>query len=130
MKGSGKELSATPVSSTAKKAKLEKSGNADLIERRVATPRSDLFVVKVGKTPSKRNILNQEKASTLIAKIAMATRKPGVGRAAIFRSRIGKKVYAYSVCPTDLSKIVREDAKGNRMLGQLVNGRFRALHSD
>jgi hypothetical protein len=129
MKGSGHETSTTPVSSTAKKEKRVKPDTAGLTERRVVTPRSDLIVVRVEEASSKRNILNHEKASTLIAKIATATRKPGAERAAIFRSRIGKKVYAYSVCPTDLSKIVREDVEGNRMVGHLVNGRFRALHS-
>jgi hypothetical protein len=69
----------------------------------------------------------QERASTLVASLVKATRKPGTSREAIFNSSVGKKVFAYSVYPGDTTKIVREDASGKRSVGRLVNGRFRTL---
>jgi ABC-type phosphonate transport system ATPase subunit len=62
-----------------------------------------------------------------VASLAKATRKPGTSRDRIFNSSIGKRVFAYSVDPGDITKIVREDASGKKTLGRLVNGRFRTF---
>jgi hypothetical protein len=114
----------SPATHSPSEPELAKSGRG---ERIVATPRSDLFVIRVGKPNTERVVPAAEKASTLVSKIVKATRKPGTNRTAIFRSSKGKTVYAYSVAPSDVTKIVREDAAGRKIVGRLVNGRFRAL---
>ncbi|MCU1295911.1 MAG: hypothetical protein JWO91_189 [Acidobacteriaceae bacterium] len=124
MNGSRNAPSAT---SRRKEPSSQLAHNSHANERRVATPRADLIVVKVGDRYFKHPVRAQEKASTFVAKIAKATRKPGTSRKSIFRSSVGKTVYAYSVYPRDTTKIVRENAKGERTVGRLVNGRFRAL---
>jgi len=67
----------------------------------------------------------KEQASKLIADLAKAIGKRGTSRDPIFRSKIGKPVFACSIYPKDTSKIVREDANGNKTVGRLMNGRFR-----
>ena len=68
---------------------------------------------------------SHQKSSILLRKLASATAKPGAKRHAVFHSDIGKKVFAYSIYPADLSKIVREDETGKKTLGRFVNGTFR-----
>lgn len=53
--------------------------------------------------------------------------KPGVDRSRVFRSISDKPVYAYSIDPKDTSKIVREDAAGRKIVGRVVNGKFRVI---
>jgi hypothetical protein len=127
MNGSRNAPSATSPSSRRKDPSSQHTDSSHGNERRVATPRADLIVVKVGERYFKHPVRAQEKASTFVAKIAKATRKPGTSRKSIFRSSVGKIVYAYSVYPRDTTKIVRENAKGERTVGRLVNGRFRAI---
>lgn len=100
-----------------------------LHEQRMTTPRSDLLVVRLGNPGTKRSVAQGETASSLVGKIAKAIRKPGISRDVVFRSTIGKRVYAYSVSPSDLTKIVREDSAGVKTIGRLVNGRFRTLRT-
>lgn len=100
---------------------------SDSQEYRVATPRADLIVVRRGKLRSGAAPRESEKSSALIDGIAKATRKPGISRDIVFTSRRGKRVYAYSVFPGDLSKIVREDASGKKTIGRLVHGEFKPL---
>jgi len=109
------------------KANSESSKPLRIERRYIATPRSDLIVVKVGESRSRRAILDNEKASFLVSKIVKATSKPGTNRGTIFNSSLGKRVYAYSVCPKDTNKIIREDSSGKVTVGRFVNGSFRAL---
>lgn len=101
----------------------------DVTEYRVATPRADLVVVRLGKSRSGSTVRETEKSSALIDGIARAIRKPGISREAVFKSRRGQRVYAYSTYPADTTKILREDAKGRKTLGRLVRGEFKALRS-
>lgn len=113
--------------SSAKKSstlRLEKAGPK---ERRVSTPRPDLVVVKIGRPKTTEAVSEREKASTLVAGLVKATRKPGTTRDTIFHSSVGKRVFAYSVYPGDPTKIVREDASGKTTVGRLAYGRFRVL---
>lgn len=115
-------------SSKTKKVKFERPDKSSITERRyIATPRPDLIVVKVGENRSKRVVLDKEKASFLVSKIVKATSKPGTNRKTIFDSSVGKKVYAYSVCPKDTTRIIREDSSGKVTIGRFANGSFRAL---
>jgi hypothetical protein len=97
-------------------------------ERRVETPRSDLFVLKIGERTDEFRPSPKERASGVVARVAKAMAKPGVTRAQIFRGAF-RGVYAYSIYSQDPSKVVREDAAGRKILGRLVSGRFRPLSS-
>jgi hypothetical protein len=68
----------------------------------------------------------KESSSSLLSRIADAARKPGIAKKTVFR-KSSSAVYAYSILPRDLSKIVREDAKGNKVVGRLVKGHFRVV---
>jgi hypothetical protein len=127
MNESKEALSEASISPRIKKSKAKSVGSSHGDERRVATPRADLIVVKIGEPYFKRDVLTREKPSSLVAKIAKAIRKPGTSRQVIFRSSVGKKVYVYSVDPRDTTKIIRENANGQKKIGRLVNGRFRPV---
>jgi hypothetical protein len=95
----------------------------------VATPRADLLVIKIGERYRKEAVSPKEKASGVLARVGKVMSKPGTNRKRVFRSASGKPVYAYSIDPKDTSKVVREDAIGRRIVGQVVSGRFRAVTS-
>jgi hypothetical protein len=122
-----KNTSSRSSSSNAKKARALRLEKIHPNERRVSTPRPDLVVVKIGRPESNETVSVREKASTLVASLVKATRKPGTSRDRIFNSSLGKRVFAYSVDPADTTKIIREDASGKTSVGRLVNGRFRTL---
>ena len=103
----------------------KKAGNT--MEHRVATPRGDLFVLRLGKLKAIAGSRQPEKSDVLIDNMMKAALKPGFRRDTVFRPK--RRVYAYSVCPEDVSKIVREDANGKKTLGRLVQGRFRPSRS-
>ncbi len=116
--------------SPVRKTSLDRrSASEDSKEQRVPTPRRDLIVVRVGPARSRAKLSDKETSGSLIRGIAKATRKPGIQRTVIFRSRTGKQVYAYSVYPQDVTKIVREDKNGKKSLGRFVNGQFKALRT-
>ncbi len=94
--------------------------------RTISTPRSDLFLLRLGQSKPQRNARPQEMASTMLAKLGKAINKPGINRDKIFTGASGQVVYAYSAHPQDPSLFVREDASGQQTVGRLVNGRFRA----
>lgn len=97
------------------------------VERRVATPRADLVVVKIGDRYKKVAVSAKEKAPVVLARVGRVMNRPGTDRTRIFRSASGKTVYAYSIDSKDTSKIVREDASGQKTVGRFTSGRFRAL---
>ena len=99
------------------------------VERRVATPSADLVVVRIGDRHKKPAVPSNEKAPVVVARVVRVLNRPGTDRKLIFRSTSGKKVYAYSIDLRDTSKVVREDVSGQRTVGRLVSGKFRALTS-
>lgn len=98
-------------------------------EHRRATPRADLFFVRLGNAKSSATLREAEKSGALIDGLIKATRKPGLRRDVVFRPNEDKGVYAYSIYPGDLTKIVREDANGKKTLGRLVDGKFKPLRA-
>ncbi len=98
-------------------------------ERRVVTPRADLVVIKIGDRYAKISASSKERAADVLARVGKVMSKPGANRKRVFRSASGKSVYAYSVDPKDTTKVVRENAAGQRTVGRLVSGRFRAFTS-
>jgi flagellin-like hook-associated protein FlgL len=99
------------------------------VERRVATPRPDLVVIKIGDSHKKSAVSLKERVPNVIARVVRVLNRPGTDRKRIFRSTSGKTVYAYSIDSKDTSKVVREDVAGQRTVGRLVSGKFRALNS-
>jgi hypothetical protein len=98
-------------------------------ERRLPTPRPDLFVVKIGDRYRKFSASPKEQTAGILARLAKAIATPGADRTRLFQSSSGKPVYAYFIHAEDPTKIVREDASGRQTIGRLVGGRFRASSS-
>jgi hypothetical protein len=109
--------------------KVSTAKTGSTLERRVATPRADLVVVKIGDGHKKSTISSKEKAPVVVARVVRVLNTPGTDRNRIFRSTSGKTVYAYSIDSRDTSKVVREDVSGQRTVGRLVSGKFRAMTS-
>jgi hypothetical protein len=99
--------------------------NAVLRERRIATPSSDLQVVKIGERGKKPKVTSKEKASFVVAKVGKAMRRPGMDRTLVFKSVSDASVFAYSIDPKDRTRFVREDASGRTTVGRVVSGQFR-----
>jgi hypothetical protein len=117
--------SSTPLSKR-RKATLIETAKKSAIERRVATPRADLWVIKIGDRYRKEAVSPKEKASGVLARVGKVMNKPGTDRKRVFRSISGKPVFAYWIDPKDTSKVVREDVTSRRIVGRLVRGQFRA----
>ena len=86
----------------------------------------DVVVVRTGrfqdsKIPTRRS----EEARTLVGETAKALGRPGIKKSAVFK-RGAPEVFAYSVDPGDPKRIVRRSGAGERTVGRLVDGRFRA----
>lgn len=92
-----------------------------------AASRSGEAGSKARRSPVNGRLRKKESSESLLTGIARATRKPGISRTAVFRSGSRTRIYAYSVMPSDTSKIVREDARGAKTVGRLVKGRFVAF---
>ena len=94
-------------------------------ERRVSTPNPNLVVVKIGDQHRQLPLLEVERSGRIIGKIAKAMSKPGTDRNRVFQSSLSVPVFACFADGEDPAKIVREDVLGRRVVGRLVNGRFR-----
>ncbi|WP_269759528.1 hypothetical protein [Variovorax sp. E3] len=93
--------------------------------RSVATLGRGMALVKVGRAP--RPVVRPEDNTTvLLKKAARALAKPGIDRAVVFRGPNAAKIFAYHAYPQDPTKVVREAADGTKVIGRLVDGRFRA----
>lgn len=117
------------MSPVRKTSLVRRTQSEDSKEQRVPTPRRDLIVVRVGPARARVKLSDKEMSGSLIRGISQATRKPGIQRTTIFRSRTGKQVYAYSIHPHDITKIIREDQKGTKTIGRFVNGQFKTLRA-
>lgn len=116
--------------STAQATKKKRQRGADVKvsgrgARLIATSYADLFLVRIGdpitETPA------GEAAGPLLRRIGKALSKPGVRREAVFGTQPKKNFYAYSLDPTNPTRMIREDAEGNRTVGRMVDGRFRKV---
>lgn len=91
---------------------------------RVITSRPDLVMLQFKthvETPADQH------AGPLLRKVVKALSKPGVRREAVFGTSPKKNFYAYSMDPTNPTRMVREDVEGNRTVGTMVDGRFRKV---
>ena len=93
--------------------------------RLLSTSRSDLFIVRVGgrvaKTPP------DQTAGPLLRKVGRALSQPGIRREAVFGQAPKKTFYAYSLDPTNVERMIREDGEGNKTVGRMVDGKFRKV---
>jgi hypothetical protein len=94
--------------------------------RSVATLGQGMALVKIGKSV-KKAVRPEECAGVLVKKALRALSKPGIERSAIFCGPNPAKVFACSIYPLDTTKFIREAADGTRVLGRVVNGKFRAI---
>lgn len=69
----------------------------------------------------------RESSGKLISSLWKMSQKRGIKRDTIFRKNAPRKIYAYYVLSSDPSKMVREDAKGEKLIGRVTNGKFRVL---
>ena len=97
-----------------------------LTERRVPTPNRNLMVIKIGEPSAKAAVAQKVPTSRILARVAKVMAKPGTDRTRVFQSTSNKAVYAYSIDANDPTRVVREDAAGQRTVGRLVGGRFRS----
>lgn len=59
----------------------------------------------------------------LLPRVASAFRHPGIDKTVVFKGRSGK-VYAYSIDPSDPSRVIRMSSDGTRAVGKLVGEKF------
>lgn len=94
--------------------------------RLLPTSRPDLFIVRVGTKPV-TEVAPDQTAVPLLRKAGRALLKPGVSRESVFGSAPKQNFYAYSLDPADPTRMVREDAAGNKTVGRMINGTFRKV---
>ena len=92
----------------------------------LATSCSDLYLVRVGTRPVTETPADQL-AGPLLRKLGKALAKPGISREAVFGRTANRNAYAYSIDPTNLERMIREDVEGNRTVGRMTNGVFRKI---
>ncbi|MGJ7511575.1 hypothetical protein [Variovorax sp. GT1P44] len=84
-----------------------------------------MALVKVGKSV-KTPVRPEDETTVLVQKAARALNKPGIDRSVVFRGPNAAKIYSYAAYSKDPTKVVREAADGTRVIGRLVDGKFRA----
>jgi hypothetical protein len=94
--------------------------------RLLATSREDLYLVRVGIKPVTETPADQL-AGPLLQRLGKALSKPGISRDAVFGASPKRNAYAYSVDPSNVERVIREDAAGNRTVGRMTNGVFRKI---
>lgn len=125
-------MSSPPVRSSRKVVPLKATGSMEirLDGRKIPTLNDDLVLVRLSAANADPAHLDTtEQADALVRKAGKALSKPGIRRETVFGSGSGRGISAYSVYPQDPTKIVRESADGQKMIGRLVGGRFRPLPS-
>lgn len=113
-------MSAKKSSTHTKVLKAPKVSGGDLLP----TSRPDLFIVRVGTKPVVKASADQA-AGPLLRKVGRALARPGVSHETVFGVTPKRNFYAYSLDPTDPTRMVREDAAGNKTVGRMANGSFR-----
>lgn len=93
--------------------------------RSVATLGQGMALVKIGKSAS-AVVRPEDSTTVLLKKAARALSKPGIDKSVVFRGPGAARIYAYSVDPKDPTKLIRKAANGERTVGRLVGGSFRA----
>ncbi len=77
---------------------------------------------RIGKAPLRR----LDEASVMVRKAGKALKKPGIKRKVVFK-KATKGIFAYSVDPSDATRVVREASDGTRRIGRVIAGRFKSV---
>jgi hypothetical protein len=88
----------------------------------VAQLGDEFVLVRVKKTGPREATRPSDSAKTLMGKAGKALNKPGLPKASVFTG--SKRIYAYSIDPTDPTRLIRESPDGERQTVRMVNGRF------
>jgi hypothetical protein len=108
-----------------------KAKSRSKLEVRVRGSRTPLFgdqlvmVLRGERFQFERAAKPSESANALVKKVGSALKKPGIPSSAVFPRR-NREVFAYSVDPRDPRRIVRQSATGEKTIGRLVDGHFKA----
>lgn len=102
------------------------SATGQLVQGRpVATLGHGMTLIKTGRTP-RPAVRPEDNTTVLLKKAARALNKPGIDRSVVFRGPNAARIFAYYADPQDPTRVVREAADGTKVIGSLVDGRFRA----
>jgi hypothetical protein len=101
-----------------------------LHETEVPTVGKGLKLIRTSRTAesaANRKVAVADQARIVVKKAGSALMRPGIDKKRVFQRQQGAaKVYAYSIDPTDPSRVVRESADGTRRVGRVINGKFKA----
>jgi hypothetical protein len=100
-------------------------GEVRLRGKRLPTLDKELAIVRTGSPKSRMATRRSDQADVMVRKMGKALSKPGISKAAIFQGRVTGKIFAYSVDPSDATRIVREGPDGTRRIGRVVGGKFK-----
>jgi hypothetical protein len=84
----------------------------------------EFTIIRIGRF-GKSSLRRLDEASVIGRKAGKALKKPGIKRKVVFK-KARKGVFAYSVDPSDATRVVREAPDGTRQLGRVVGGRFKS----
>lgn len=87
----------------------------------------EVVLVRVGSARRlPRSANRSDEAEVIVRKLGKALSKPGSSRQVVFCADAPGKVFAYSACLEDMTKVVREAADGTRTVGRVAGCKFRA----
>jgi hypothetical protein len=107
---------------------LIEAAKKSTIERRVATPRADLWVIKIGDRYQKEAVSPKEKASGVLARVGKVMNKPGTDRKRVFRSISGRSVPRGEHClvaprkPPGVASLLKIPAAGDKPIALVLAG--------
>ncbi len=105
--------------------KARRAGEIRLRGKRIATLDEGLAMVRTGPalTAAVRP-RRADQAGAMLRKTGEALSKPGISKRSIFTNDSGD-IFAYSVDPSDATKLVRTARDGTRRKGRVVGGKFK-----
>jgi hypothetical protein len=100
-------------------------GEFRLRGKRIATLDESLTMVRTGPSITRAaRPRRADQAGAMLRKTAKALSKPGISKHSIFTNESGD-IFAYSVDPSDATKLVRMSRDGTRRRGKVIGGKFR-----
>jgi hypothetical protein len=94
--------------------------------KRIATLDERLTIVRTGPEIAGLNRPRRgDQAAAMLRKTGRALNKPGISKRSVF-TKTSDDIFAYSVDPSDATKLVRTSRDGTRRRGRVVGGKFKA----
>jgi hypothetical protein len=101
-------------------------GEIRLRGKRIATLDERLTIVRTGDSiAGVTGTRLADRAGAMLRKTGRALNKPGISKRSIFTNN-SSDIFAYSVDPSDATKLVRTSRDGTRRKGRVVGGKFKA----